>query len=171
MRSAPDLFIRQEAYAHAAVRNLRVCRKVRHSGHNLGDAGLVVGAQQRPTVRRQERLSDVAGQLGEFARRQNNAIVTVQHDIAAVIALHDLRLNVLAGEVRSGVHMREEADCRHRFIRRCGERRHHIAILIPCDLGQSDFPQLGLQPARKLQLSRVEGHVSLSSLDWVSIPA
>src|SRR3954470_661800 len=53
---------------------------------------------------------------GMIGRADNLARIGRQHDIAAAVVFHDLRLDVRAGAVRRRVHVRAEADYRHFLV-------------------------------------------------------
>ncbi len=56
--AAADLLVGGEADADRAVQEIRVVLQPRHEGHDLGDAGLVVGAEQRRAVGVDEGVTD-----------------------------------------------------------------------------------------------------------------
>ena len=78
-------------------------------GHYRGDAGLVVRAENGGAVGGDEGLTLEGSQMRELFDRQA-APARAEDDVAAVIVLDELRLNVLAGEVGYGVKMGDEAD-------------------------------------------------------------
>ena len=75
--------------------------------HDLGDAGLVVRAQQRVAAGDDERAPGKRGQVGEVLDAQGAAVAQIH--IAAVVIFDQPRMYALSGEVGRGVHMRDEA--------------------------------------------------------------
>lgn len=71
--------------------------------------GLVVRAEQGGAVRGDERHACQLLKAGEGCRAERFAAAG-QNDVAAVIALDDLRLYIFAGAVRRGIHMGDEAE-------------------------------------------------------------
>ena len=106
VRAAADLLIRREADAQGRVR-AALGQQLLHGGQNFRDARLVVRAEQRRAVRDDQVLADAAVQDREIRGAEHR--IFVQCDVAARV-FHDTRLDVLAGAVRRGVHMGNEAD-------------------------------------------------------------
>ena len=79
-------------------------------GHDLGDAGLVVGSEERRPVRGDDVVPDSLGQ--ELARRRREDRAAREHDLAAVVVPPDLRVDARRGRVRARVDVRDEADGR-----------------------------------------------------------
>ncbi len=63
-------------------------------GHDRGNAGFVVGAQQGRAVRSDDRLPDIVPQAREFLRREDDFFSLVQDDIAAIISTMDLWMDI-----------------------------------------------------------------------------
>ena len=55
--------------------------------HDFGEAGLVVGPEQRGAVRRDDVVADLIGQRGMIRGADDLGRVARQHDVAAAIAL------------------------------------------------------------------------------------
>ena len=116
--------------------HLGVRHEVFRGGHNLRNAGLVVGAQQRRAVGVDQGVALEEGQLGEV--RNPHRQLAVQCDVAAVVLLDDVGFDILAAHVGRGVHMGDEPD--HRGILATRRRRdgaHHVTVLIHRDLGHA----------------------------------
>ena len=127
--------------------------------HDLGDARLVIGAQQRRAVAGDDVVADLVPQRGIFGDADDLRGIAGQHDVAALIVAHDLRLHVLAGAVRRGVHVRAEADDRHVLV---GVRRHgrvDVAMLIEMGIGNADRPQFPCSRRPRFFCFSVEGQV------------
>ena len=107
-RAVADLLVGREAHGNAAMRALLVYDAL-SGGHYRGDAGLVVRAENGGAVGGDEGLTLEGSQMRELFDRQA-APARAEDDVAAVIVLDELRLNVLAGEVGYGVKMGDEAD-------------------------------------------------------------
>ena len=114
--AAADFLIGGEQDLDRAMLDLRILNQELRRVHDLGEAGLVVGAEQRGAVRRDDVVADLVGEGGMLRRADHLGRIARQHDIAAAIVAHDLRFDVLAGAVRRGVHVRAEADHRHLLV-------------------------------------------------------
>ena len=66
-----DLLIRRERNANGTMRDLGMRQKVLDRGHDLRDASLVVGAEQRQAGRRHNRVADLRRQRGIVRRAQH----------------------------------------------------------------------------------------------------
>ena len=75
-----------------------------------------------------------------------------QHDVAAAVIPHDLRLDVLAGAVGRSVHMRAEANHRNPFAGIGRDRRVDIAVLVEFGVGKPDRLQLAREQAAQILL-------------------
>ena len=69
-----DLLVGREADAQGRARQLGVRGQVGDRGHDLGDAGLVVGAEQRVAARGDDVVALLAGQLGHRGRVEHRAV-------------------------------------------------------------------------------------------------
>ena len=78
------------------------CNQEMRGIHDLGKAGLVVGAEQGRAIGGDDVVADLVGQGGVFGDADDLGGIGRQHDVAAAIIPDDLRLDVLArtsGEV------------------------------------------------------------------------
>ena len=66
--AAANLLIRVEAYANVAVLYFVVVAQIAHGLHNLGDAGLVVGAKKGGAVCDDNVLALMVEKLGKLRR-------------------------------------------------------------------------------------------------------
>ena len=99
-------------------------------GHDLGHAGLVVGAQQGGAVGGDEGLALERGQEGEV-RHFHHGAGGGQGDVAAVIVLVQDGLDVLAGGVGRGVHVGDQAQGGPLLAAGGGgQRAVYIAVLV-----------------------------------------
>jgi hypothetical protein len=96
--AAPDLFVGREADAQLAVRDLRVRQQMPRHRHDDGDAGLVVGAEQRRPAGGHDVVADLVRQVGRLLGREHLRRVVGQHDVAAVIVAMDERLDAAGVE-------------------------------------------------------------------------
>ena len=115
--AAADLLVGREQDLDGAVLDVRVAHQELGRIHDLGDAGLVVGAEQRGAVTRDDVVADLAGQRGMLGSADHLRRIARQRDVAAAVVAHDLRLDVGAGAIGRGVHMRAEADHRDLLAR------------------------------------------------------
>ena len=99
--AAADLFVGREQDLDGAVLDLRIVDQELRGIHDLGEAGLVVGAEQRGAVGGDDVVADLVVQRGMFGDADHLRGIGRQHDVAAAIIPDDLRLDVLA-PVQSG---------------------------------------------------------------------
>ena len=97
--AAADFLVGREQDLDGAVLHLRVGDEEMRGVHDLGEAGLVVGTEQGGTVGRDDVIADLIGERFVLGGADHLGGVSGQHDVAAAIVLHDLRLDVLAGAV------------------------------------------------------------------------
>ena len=120
--------------------------------HDLGEAGLVVGPQQRGAVGRDDVVADLVGERGMVGGADHLGGIGRQHDVAALVIPHDLRLDVGAGAIRRSVHVRAEADHRHLLVGIGRDRRIDIAVLVEMGVCEPDRLQLRSQQAAQILL-------------------
>ena len=122
-----------------------------HGGEDLGDASLVVGAQQRFAVGGDQGLPQHLVQDREHHRRQH-FIADAQRDVAAAIVLDDLRIDVFAAEIRRGIQMGDKTDRRHRPGDVARPGAHHAAVFAERHPLEAERDHFLLQRTRQLQL-------------------
>ena len=103
--AAADLLVRREQNLDRAVRNLRVRGKEAHRVDDLGEAGLVVGAEEGSAVGGDDVFADLVLQRRVLGEADDLAWVGGQRDVAAAVVAMDLRLDAGAGRVGRGVHV------------------------------------------------------------------
>ena len=113
--AAADLLVRVERDLDRAVRHLGMRYEIRDRGHDLGDPGLVVGAEQRRAVGRDQVVPGVVRELRRL-RRADRRARRAERDVAALVA-EALRVDVRAADLARRVDVREERD-RLRLVRR-----------------------------------------------------
>ena len=99
-RPLADLLVRREADPQRRPRELRIGREERDGGHDLGDAGLVVRAEQRVAAARDEVVAHARRQLGHALGIEHRAAAREGERTAVVATVHD-RLDARAGRVRA----------------------------------------------------------------------
>ena len=120
--------------------------------HDLGDPGLVVGPEQRGAVRGDDVVADLVRERGMIRDADHLRRVARQHDVAAAIIPHDLRLDVLAGAIGRGIHMRAEADHRDLLVGIRRDRRIDVAVLVEMGVADAHRLQLGGEQAAQVLL-------------------
>ena len=98
-----------------------------HRGHDLGDARLIVRAEQRRAVGHDQLIAHVVFETG--AERFGEGNVVVELELAALVA-HEAGLDVLARGVGRGIHVRDERDDGRVHALARGERCEHIAAIV-----------------------------------------
>ena len=114
-----DFLIRCKANADFSMLYLRVRQKMFRHGHNLCDARLIVGAEQRRAIRHDEVLAPQLRQEREIRLLHHDLLLFVQDDISAVVILHNPRLHIRPTQCRRGIHVRDETEHRYFFIACC----------------------------------------------------
>ena len=157
--SATYLLVRGEADSVRAVLEFRMLDKVLHCVHNLGNTGLVVCAQQGGAVRGDDGLSPMVQKLREIRRVEEKSRYALQGNGTAVVVFDNLRLDISSGGVRSRVHVRNKADCRHILVQVGRDAGHYIAVLVEfgfnthrCQLIAKQFQQIELFACARLTL-------------------
>ncbi len=146
-----DLLVDREGDPRTGPRHLGMREEPRDGGHDLGDAGLVVGAEERRPVRRDDVVADPLGE--ERARRRREHLrVPGQHDLAAVVVLPDLRVDACRRRVRARVDVGDEADGRPVVAADRPERREDVAVLGQLDVGEPERTELVGQEPREIEL-------------------
>lgn len=154
-----DLLVRAEADAQARVRQLRVRRQARDEPHDLGDARLVVGTQERRAVGADEVLAHEPVEHGELvgADGDEGARMLAADEVPARVA-HDVRLHAAAGRRFRGVDVRDEPEGGQ--VLRAGARRDargHVGMLGDLDVLGAQFAQLVCEHMREVELLRGRG--------------
>ena len=109
IRPASDLLIRGEADADVSMLDLRVREEVLRHRHDFCDARLIVGTEQRRTVRYDEVLTPQIRQERKIRHLHHNLLLFVQYDILTIVIMHDSRLYICPAQRRRGIHVRDEA--------------------------------------------------------------
>ena len=126
VRAVADLLVGREDDAHLAVAEVLFEDRL-HRGHDLGDARLIVRAEQRRAVGHDQLIAHVVFKAGTERFGEGNVVVELE--LAALVA-HEAGLDVLARGVGRGIHVRDERnDGRVHALAR-GERCEHIAAIV-----------------------------------------
>ena len=146
-----NLLVGSEAHANLAMWHLGVCHEPLHGCYDLGYTRLVVSTEERSTIGVNEGVALEEWQLGELLNAQ--PYIASKQDVAAVVVLNNMGLNIRATHVGSGIDMRDKADNGGILIAlSCGERTHNIAILVHCNLLEADCLELLLEVAQQHEL-------------------
>ena len=141
------------------MRNGRILVQTLNHRHDLRDAGFVVRAEQRGAVSHDEVVAEMLGQAFEHRRLHDHAELFVDDDGAAVVVLHDARVDVLAARLGGSVHVRDKSErgngVRLGKVRR--DRPHHIAMLVDARVLHAERAQLIDQQVRQIPLTRRRG--------------
>ena len=145
--AAADFFVRGEPDLDGAVLEFRVLHYVLDGVHDFGHAGFVVCAKKGGAVRGDEGLAHEMKHFRELGGLQEQAGNALQGDFSAVVVLYDLRLHIIAGGVRGGVHVGDEAYGRAGGV--AGNACHHIAVFVKGGL-HSHGLEFGLEHLQKV---------------------
>ena len=147
-----DLLIRGKADADGAV-GPAVRQQMLAHGQDLGDTGLVVGAQDHGAVGGDQGLTHHVLQVGKGLRIQMEVTVA-QGNSTAVIVRHQTILGrtVLAGG--DGVQMGDKADLRHVLhAGGGGDLSVDIGVIVHVHILQAHLPHLLLQCPGQIELA------------------
>ena len=87
--------------------------------HDVGDGGLVVGAKHGRAVGDDDVVTHVTFDFRMFGRLEPDVLFLVEADVATLIVLDDLRVDVGGEADVDGVHVDDPAD--HRSLRAFGQ--------------------------------------------------
>ena len=160
--AAADLLVGGEPDLDGPMLEFGMGHDVLHRVHDLRHAGLVVGAEERRAVGRDERLAHIMEHFRELGRLQRQARHAGKGDLPAIIVFHDLRLDVRARGVRGRIDMGDEADGRYLRLHIGRDASHHIPELIQRGL-HAHRVQLRAQHPQQIQLLR-RGRLTLGIL-------
>ena len=107
---APHLLVGSEGQGDGPVGELRVFQQMLRHGHDRGDGGLVVAAQQGGAVGEDQILAHVVLQVRELPGGHDDALLPVQQDVPAVVVLQYPRPAVSAGGVGGRVHVGHQSE-------------------------------------------------------------
>ncbi len=109
IRAPADLLVGGEGHLHRAVGEGGIGHQLLGQRQDLGDARLVVGAQQGGAVGDHQILSLFLPQLGIFGGGEDDVLFLVQQDIAAVVIFDDAGADVCGGNIVHHVHVGDKA--------------------------------------------------------------
>ena len=124
--------------------------ELRGRSHDLRDAGLVVGAEERRAVGRDQVVPDVVLELGRFGRANRLARVA-ERDVAAFV-MDPLRRDAGSAHLARRIDVREERDRRHLVVDGGRERRGHVAVLVDRGVREPDLLELVAEEAQQVEL-------------------
>ena len=156
-----DLLIGAKADAECRVRDLRVFVQTADERHDLGHAGLVVGAEKRGAVGAHQVLAAHVDKLGELFLGHGNGLALngPAHQVAAFV-VHDMRLYARSGRDLGGVEMGDEPECRLVLGARARlNMGGHVAVLVHVHVVRPELAQLIGQQVREVELHRARGHL------------
>jgi hypothetical protein len=134
------------------VPDIRIVDQELRCRHDLGEPGLVVGTEQRRAVGRDDVVADLVEQRGIVADPDDPPRIAGKLDVAAAVVAHSSRPDVRSGEVGRGVHVRAEADDRHRLFDIGWNGCIDVAMFIEMPIGEADREQFLNQHAAQILL-------------------
>ena len=152
-----DFLVGVKGNTNLAMLHFRMLYQIFHGTDNRRYTGLVISAQERRAIREHDVLPFVLEHFRESLRGENDIFLRIEHDILAVIILHNLRLDILARSRRARIHMGDKADGGRIFHAVSRQRCHHITMVIEFHFAKPDFFQLLGQVLCQHQLSRRAG--------------
>ena len=124
-----DLLVRRESDPYLAVLDLRMRLQMGNGRDNGGYTRLIISTQESLAIGDDDLLSDVIQQLGEFLGREDDLLLLIEGDIAALV-FHDAWCNLLSRHIRAGIQVSDKSN-RWNLVCRVGRQGcHYIAILV-----------------------------------------
>ena len=158
-----DLLVGVEGDADGAVLHLLMLLQPHHRLHDLGNASLVVGSEERMAVSHNEVFAHMAQQFWELLGRHQKGITflgTAQRDVRSVVIPDDPWLDVGPRAIGRRVVMRDEADGGHIVLRVCLQRGVDVSFLIEFHIAEALVFEFLLQVFCKYQLLGCTGHAA-----------
>ena len=156
-----DFLVGDEGDVDVAVTGFRVSDEFGESGHDRGDAGLVVGAKHAGAVCDDNILADVAFDFRVFGSAQPQALLLVQADVSPGVGGHDARFHF-----RRKMHIDRVEVCQKAnggyfsaVVRgqAGGEARGKDGLFGQLDVGKTQGFQFSLEQAGQVHLARGAG--------------
>ena len=145
-----NLLIGSEANADLSVRNICINKSFSRR-HNLGNACLVICTEKGCSIGNDKTLTLEVAYIRIVSEREHNILFLIEKDITALVTNH-LRLNILAGRIRGGIHVSDEADRGHALaVRR--NRAVNVAVLVYTCVSNTDLKKLLNKLLRQHHLS------------------
>ncbi|VWM24225.1 Uncharacterised protein [Collinsella intestinalis] len=156
-----NLLVGAETDAQLGMRQGGVFRNEGDERHDLGDAGLVVCAQQRGAVGAYELLAHKVVQSGQ-QRGADGDRLAIDHGAHQVTALvsHNMRLHAKAGGLFGGIEMRDQPKARTVLgTLTCGDPSRDIGVLGHRDITGTEIAQLIGEHVGKVELNGGRGNL------------
>ena len=147
MCAQADFLVGIEGHANAAVLDFGMLLEIGHGLNDFGDARFVIGTQQCVAVGHDNVLAHVVKEFGKLLGGGHDASGFVQHNVCAIVVVHDSRLHVLARAVGAGVHVRDKSEGGDGRVGVGGQRGVEVAIVVKDNVLQSQFGEFVLQVA------------------------
>ncbi len=154
-RAVADLLVGHEGDLQRGVRELGVRHETGEQRADLGDAGLVVGAEQRGAVRDHDVLANEFGQVRDLIGRglDSLAVDDAGHQGAALVG-DDVRVDARGRGVGRGVEVRAEHEGADRLgAGGGGQRARHVGVLVDRYVGQAKRAELVAEDGSHLVLA------------------
>ena len=148
--AAADLLVGVEHDLDRAVRDVGIRGEIADRGEDLGDAGLVVGAEEARPVGDDELVAGVVRELRRL-RRADHLARAAELDLAAVVR-DALRVR-LAARLARRVDVREERDRRDVAVDGRRERRRDVAVAVDRRVREADLLELVAEEAEQDELA------------------
>ena len=140
-----DFLVGGEAHRDARVADRGVLDGAGQVAHDLGHAGLVVGAEQGGAVGAHDVAALEPGQARRvlLVERDLDAVVHAQDKLAALV-VPDARLHAHGGGVGACVDVRDESQARKLLAASaCGQVGGDVGVLVDVRVGKPQLKQLG----------------------------
>ena len=156
-----DLLVRAKTNAECGVGQRGVLSDTRDKRHDLGDAGLVVSAQQCGAVTADQVLTHKVVQGGKLGGAHGHRLaVNGTADQVAAFVVHNVRLHTGARRNLGGVEVCYQAQ--GGLVLRARARRNmraHVSMLGHMGIGRAELAQLLGQDVGKVKLNGARRHL------------
>ena len=156
-----ELFVGNEDDVDVAVRTV-LARDDGEGRHDVGDGGLVVGAKHGRAVGDNDVVAHVAFDFRMFGRLEPDVLFLVEADVAALVVLDDLRVDVGGEADVDGVHVDDPAD--HRSLRAFGQvggkLRVDDGMFVDFNVFKAHFTKFAGEHFGEFEFTRVARHAA-----------
>ena len=154
MRSQTYFLVGIETDTDFTVFDFRMLFQIGYRRNNLRDTRFVIGTQQSLSVGDNQIFSLMVEQFRELGGRKNHFPFCAKNNILTVVILYNARRNIFSAHIGTCIHVRDEADNRHRLI--CIGRKggKQITVFIQRNIFQTQRFQFFFQKPGKYHLPR-----------------
>ena len=147
-----NFFVRVKTYANLTMFDFGMLYEIHHCLNNFGNTRFVVSTKQSVSVGNDNVFALVLEQFGELLNRSYNTRFGIEHNVCAVIILHNAGLDILTRAVGTRVHVGNKPNGRHGFIGIGGKGGVKITEFVEFHVFHADGNKFFLKIFRKDKL-------------------